>query len=178
MSEVAPLIRLLGLVPPPPPPPAEDPAQWFAEGFAAGEAAAEARLAELMAGRAADLALQAEATAAAADALLAATGEALADAGLALAGAVLGAEPAVPSAALQSLVTEALAAAPAGGQGVLHVPAGRSGDLAATLPEGWDIREDAALAPGAVRAEIGPTAILASLEARLRDLGRRLATGA
>ena len=175
------------------PPPQDIPAERLlaereAAGFAAGSAAERAALAaqqksELAAQKAhylaelaaqesrcrAELATQEARHGAALAALDSALAEALTPLALAVAQALLATEP--PAATIAALVAQVIEALPEAAAGTLRgPPAARP-----LLPAGWQWRDDPALAPGTVIAELDATRVTASLAARLEQLAHELA---
>lgn len=147
----------------------------YTSGLRDGEAAAFAALTDA---RAQQLAEHAAAIAAARDAqqFLAETiAENLAALAIQVARAVISAEPLLRLETLQSLISEALAAAPAEGGGIVFVTPSELSAAQDAIPPGWASVADPDLAPGTARAALGPSAFTASLDRRLSQLATRMA---
>lgn len=106
------------------------------------------------------------ATLAALDAALA---EALGPLALAVAQALLATEP--PAATIAALVAQVIQALPEAAAGTVRGPPAAQ----PLLPAGWQWREDPALAPGTIIAELDATRVTASLAGRLEQLAQELA---
>ena len=99
--------------------------------------------------------------------------ESLASLAITIARAILATEPHVGSATLASLLGEALGALPESASGTIAVPPNAA---PASIPAGWRLTEDPALAPGTLRARVDASTVTASLERRLAQLADRLAS--
>jgi len=89
--------------------------------------------------------------------------------------AILATQPPLDVRTVQSLVAEALTAAPADGAGRLWVHPEMLDAARPMVPEGWRLAPDPALAWGSVRAEVDESLFSASLARRLQQIGVLLA---